>query len=480
MFCRIFLRGDSVKLEKKQIQRYMRHIIMPEISTPGQKKLLGSSVLVCCDSISSSAVMLYYLAAMGIGKISCNAENTDGLEIISQNALGLNPDLELRIADIPDDKKLDYAASYDAIIILCEKALPSLKINAVDIPIVFSAAAGDCGYIRTIRQKEKVTQVIDEINCFFMNNKYSEHLSLFGKAYLGFICTLAAIEAVKVLLNIGSINEQSLQFNLATYDFVHGQISSKKADYAIDIESAIKRLDKAKVLIVGSGGLGSPNAYMLAISGIGRLGLIDYDTVEISNLNRQILHSTETVGMTKVKSAEIFLKRLNTNVEISTYEQKFSLENAEALVADYDLVIEGLDNLPNRYLLNDICYFLKKPLMEAGVLRFDGLATTILPGKSPCYRCIFPEVKDNNPALPCSEIGILGAVPGVMGMLQTIEAIKYLTGIGVPLVNKMIIFDALNTDFTLLDIDRAPNCALCGANPAIAAPRNYEFACSDK
>lgn len=442
---------------------------MPEISGPGQKKLLDSSILVRCDSLSSSAVMLYYLAAMGIGKISCYAENADGLDNISEIALGLNPDLEFRMTDIPDDISFDYKANYSAIIVLCEKAVPSLEINAVDIPIIFSAAAGDCGYMITVREKEKVTQVIDEINNFFSNNKISEYLSLFQKSYIGFLCTLTSIEAVKVLLNIGSMNEQALQFNLADYNFAYGQISSNKRDSNLDLEAARKRLANTKVLIVGSGGLGSPNAYMLAMSGIGKLGLIDYDTVEASNLNRQILHSTETIGMSKVKSAEIFLKKLNPEIEIFTYEQKFSSENAEALVSDYDMVIEGLDNLPNRYLLNDICYFLKKPLMEAGVLGFSGLATTILPDKGPCYRCIFPEVTDNNPMPSCSETGVLGAVPGVMGMIQTIEAIKYLTGVGAPLVNKIFIFDALNTDFTIVDVDKASDCALCGTNPTITS-----------
>ena len=457
-------------LEKEQIQRYMRQIIMPEISGPGQKKLLDSSILVCCNSLSSSAVMLYYLAAMGVGKISCYAENADGLDSISKKALGLNPDLEFQMTAIPDYNSFDYKANYSAIIVLCEKAVPSLKINAVDIPIIFSAAAGDCGYMITVREKEKVTQVIDEINNFFSNNKNSENLSLFQNAYMGFVCTLAAIEAVKVLLDIGSINEKALQFNLADYNFAYGQISSNKRDGNIDLEASRKRLANAKVLIVGSGGLGSPNAYMLAMSGIGKLGLVDYDTVEASNLNRQILHSTETIGMAKVKSAEIFLKKLNPEIEISTYEQKFSPENAEALVSDYDMVIEGLDNLPNRYLLNDICYFLKKPLMEAGVLGFSGLATTILPDKGPCYRCIFPEVTENNTIPSCSETGVLGAVPGVIGMIQTIEAIKYLTGVGAPLVNKIFIFDALNNDFTIVDVDKAPNCALCGTNPTITSP----------
>jgi len=470
----MIFRGDFLILGKEQIQRYLRQIIMPEISGPGQKKLLDSSILICCDNLSSSAVMLYYLAAMGIGKISCSAENTDGLDSISKIAVGLNPDLEFRMTDIPVDNSFDYKANYSAIIVLCEKAMSGLKINAVDIPVIFSAAAGDCGYMITVREKDKVPQVIDEINNFFSNNKSSEYLSLFQNAYIGFLCTLAAIETVKVLLNIGSIYEQALQFNLADYSFAHDQISSTKRNSNIDLEAAKKRLANAKVLIVGSGGLGSPNAYMLAMSGIGKLGLVDYDTVEASNLNRQIMHSTETIGMAKVKSAEIFLKKLNPKIEIFTYEQKFSPENAEALVSDYDMVIEGLDNLPNRYLLNDICYFLKKPLMEAGVLGFSGLATTILPDKGSCYRCIFPEVTDNNAAPSCSETGVLGAVPGVMGMIQTIEAIKYLTGVGIPLVNKIFIFDALNNDFTVVDIDKAPNCALCGTNPTITSPITNE------
>lgn len=451
---------------------------MPEIGGPGQKKLLDSSLLVCCDSISSSAVMLYYIAAMGIGKISCQAENTDGYEFIFQNARGLNPDLKLLITDSPGGNTPDSTSNYDAIIIFGEKASANPLINTAE-PIIFSAAAGDCGYLRTVREKEGLSRVIDEINNFYTENKSYEHFALFNKAYIGFVCTLTAIEAVKVLLDIGSGGEQAFQFDLATYSFAYGKIDSKKIEYNIDLESARKRLSEAKVLIVGSGGLGSPNAYMLAMSGIGKLGLVDYDTVEISNLNRQILHSTENIGMAKVKSAEKFLKRLNPDVEICTYEQKFSLENAEALIADYDIVIDGLDNLPNRYLLNDICYFLKKPLIEAGVLRFDGLATTILPGKSPCYRCIFPEITDSNPLPACSETGVLGGVPGVMGMLQAIEALKYLTGVGTPLVNKILLFDALHTDFTLLDIDKAPGCALCGTAPTITAPKDYEFVCEN-
>lgn len=457
-------------LEKEQTQRYMRHISMPEIGDSGQKKLIDSNILVICDSISEIAVLLYYIAAMGIGKISCQAKNADGFELIFQKARGLNPDLQIQIVDIPNINNFGYTANYDAVIIFCEKAVPNLKINATYIPLIFIAASGDCGYLKTVRSKESISRVIDEISNFCIENKCYEHLPLFRNAYLGFISALAAIEAVKVLLNIGIANEEALQFNLADYEFVYGKVNNKKIKYAIDLENARKRLKKAKVLIIGSGGLGSPNAYMLVMSGIGKLGLVDYDTVEISNLNRQILHSTETVGMAKVKSAEGFLKRLNPSVEICTYDQKFSLENAEALIKDYDIVIDGLDNLPNRYVLNDTCYFLKKPLVEAGVSRFDGLTTTILPGKSPCYRCIFPEVKNGNTIPSPSEAGILGAVPGVIGMLQTIEAIKYLTGIGVSLVNKILLFDALNTDFTLLDIDKAPNCALCGTDPAITAP----------
>ncbi|HRU41885.1 MAG TPA: HesA/MoeB/ThiF family protein [Candidatus Diapherotrites archaeon] len=458
-------------LEKEQIQRYLRHILMPEISGPGQKKLLESSILVYCDSISGSAVMLYYMAAMGIGKIACNSGNTDGFEFVFQKARGLNPDLDIQMADSSED--------YDAMVVFCEKTIPTLKLGDTDIPVIFPAACGSCGYIRTARGKENINQVVDEVNSFFIENKDYEHLPLFKKACLGFAGTLAAIEAVKVLLGIGSISEQAFQFDLGTYDFVRGRINNKKAEYSTDPENA-KQLGKAKVLIVGTGGLGSPVAYMLTVSGIGKLGLVDFDTVETSNLNRQILHSTETLGMAKVKSAEAFLKKLNPDMKIRIYEQKFSSENAEELIADYDIIISALDNLPNRYLLNDACYFLKKPLIEAGVLRFDGLATTIIPDKSPCYRCIFPETKDSNPVPACSETGVLGAVPGVMGMIQAIEALKHLTGAGGTLANKILLFDALHMDFTLVDIEKSSNCALCGTNPTITTLQNYEFVCRDK
>jgi len=465
-------------LGKEQIERYKRHITIAEIGESGQRKLLDSTILIICDSIIDTAVMLYYISAMGISKISYQVKNSDGFEFVFQKAKGLNPDLQLQIIDIPTNN-FDYTANYDAIVIFYEKTVPNLKINAAGIPLIFMAAEGCCGYLKVIKNKESINPVIDEINNFFNENKCCEHLPLFRNAYLGFIFTLAAIELVKVLLDIGSTFEQALQFNLAAYEFTYGKVKSKKSEYAIDLENARKQLNNAKVLIIGSGGLGSPNAYMLAVSGIGKLGLVDYDTVEASNLNRQILHSAGTIGVAKVRSAESFLKRLNPDIEICTYEQKFSLENAKKLIKEYDLVIDGLDNLPNRYLLNDTCYFLKKPLIEAGVSCFEGLTTTILPGKGPCYRCIFPETADSTASLR-SETGILGAVPGVMGMLQAIEAIKHLTGVGVPLVNKILLFDALHTDFTLLDIEKAPKCALCGTDPTITEPKAYEFFCKDK
>lgn len=467
-------------LEREQIQRYMRHIIMPEIGGPGQKKLLDSSVIVCCDAVSNASVLLYYLAAMGIGNIRCHAKVIDGLETISQNARGLNPDLDFQTVDMSGDNEFILASGFNAIIMLCEEPIANLKIDAQEVPIIFSAAAGSCGYLRTARTKNAVNQAVDELKGFFNDKNGFEYLPIFRKAYLGLICTVTAVEAVKALLDIGDCNEHALQFNLDTYDFKYGQITDKKPEYTVAIKSAVEKLAKAKVLIVGCGGLGSPAAYMLAMAGIGKLGLIDYDSVEISNLNRQILHSTDTVGMAKVRSAERFLSKINPGMVICTYEHKFSLENAEKIVAEYDLVIDGLDNLPNRYLLNDICYFLKKPWLEAGVLRFNGLATTIIPDVSPCYRCIFPEVIDKSPMPSCSESGVLGAVPGVMGMIQAIEAIKYLTGVGVPLVGKMLSYDALYNEFTLFDVDRSPDCELCGINPAGMTSREYDYICRNK
>jgi len=460
-------------LEREQIQRYLRHILMPEISGRGQKKLLDSSILIYCHSLSNSALMLYYLAAMGIGKISCYTEDLTGIKFIKEHINKLNPDVDFSIV-------LETKDNYDAAVICCEKSeLPS-NICDWHIPTILSATSGDYGFLKSIILNKSIHGAIEEINSFYTKISNQQADTLFNKSCISLLGVLTSIEVVKALLKIGITQEETLQFDLYSYDFEYGKDLANVQLYNLDQENIIKTINKAKVLIVGSGGLGSPVAYMLASMGIGKLGLVDYDTVEISNLNRQILHSTDKIEMAKVKSAAEFLKRLHPEMAICTYEQKFSIENAEDIIKDYDIVIDGLDNLPTRYLLNDVCYFMKKTLIEAGVLGFKGLATTIQPDIGPCYRCIFPESSDNSTIPACSETGVLGAVPGVMGIIQAIEALKHLTGIGIPLQGKILQFDAMDLDITVLDIHKEPRCELCGNTATIHSLKNYEFVCTNK
>lgn len=460
-------------LEREQIQRYLRQILMPEISGMGQKKLLDSSILVYCHSLSNSALMLYYLAAMGIGKISCYTENLTGIAFIKEHINKLNPDVDFCI--VPETK-----GNYDAAAICCEKSeLPS-NICDWHMPTILSAASGDCGFLKSIIINKNIHGAIEEINSFYTKISSQQADTLFNKSCISLLGVLTSIEVIKALLKIGITQKETLQFDLYSYNFEYGKDLASVQLYHLDQENIINAINKAKILIVGNGGLGSPVAYMLASMGMGKLGLVDYDTVELSNLNRQILHSTDKIGMAKVKSAKEFLKRLHPEMEICTYEQKFSIENAEDIVKDYDIVIDGLDNLPTRYLLNDVCYFTKKTLIEAGVLGFMGLATAIQPDIGPCYRCIFPESSDNKAVPACSETGVLGAVPGVMGIIQAIEATKHLTGVGIPLQGNILQFDAMNLDINVLDIYKDPRCELCGSDATIHSLKDYEFVCTSK
>ncbi len=463
-------------LEKDQINRYMRHIIIPEISGPGQKKLLDSSVLVCCDSLYSSSFMLYYLTAMGIGKLTCLTDDTSNSQHLANILNKLNPDVSILISD-----KAYFDSKYDAVIILNEISEYKLScIRTKKMPVIVAASVGDKGLIRTIQKHTCLDSSLAELKDFYINNHENTNTTLFSYPCINLVSTIAAIEAVKVILKIGNYCEKPLYIDLWDYSFSYEIHGIQQKSSSSDKQNLLSKLKKSKVLIVGCGGLGSPVAYTLTQMGIGKLGLVDFDTVDISNLNRQILHSTDKIGMLKVKSAEAFLKELNPDVEIYAYDEKFSVENAESLIKDYDIIVDGLDNLPTRYLLNDICYFLKKSLVEAGVLGFNGLATVIITDIGPCYRCTFPETSDDSSIPSCSETGVLGAVPGIMGTLQAVEVIKQLTGIGETLLNKIIMFDALNTEFTLLDIYKEDSCVLCGSNPTIDTLKEYNFECESK
>jgi adenylyltransferase/sulfurtransferase len=226
-------------------------------------------------------------------------------------------------------------------------------------------------------------------------------------------------------------------------------------------EAGQKKLLEARVLVVGLGGLGSAIAYYLAAAGIGHLGILDSDTVEISNLQRQILHSTSTIGSPKTVSAEKTLRSLNPDVEIIAYQERFTSDNAQDITGNYDIVVDGCDNLPTRYIINDACYAQSKPYVYGSIFQFEGRVSVFIRGESPCYRCLYPEMPSDDMLPGPNDIGLLGVLPGVIGTIEATETIKIILGIGKTLANRLLIYDALNMDFMELDIQKEPNCPVC-------------------
>src|SRR5467141_4076507 len=239
-----------------------------------------------------------------------------------------------------------------------------------------------------------------------------------------------------------------------------------------------RRLKAARILCIGAGGLGSPAALYLAAAGVGTIGIVDFDDVDLSNLQRQILHGTKDIGRSKLESARDRLRDTNPEIEIELHECRFSSENASQLVAQCDVVVDGSDNFPTRYLSNDVCVFARKPNVYGSVFRFEGQTTVFAPHLTgPCYRCLFPEPPPPDTVPNCAEAGVLGVLPGIIGMLQAIEAIKLIVGIGEPLIGRLLHFDALKAKFRELNLRRDAQCPVCGENPTIFAPIDYDQFC---
>ena len=239
-----------------------------------------------------------------------------------------------------------------------------------------------------------------------------------------------------------------------------------------------RKLKAARVLCIGTGGLGSPIALYLAAAGVGTLGLVDFDVVDFSNLQRQILHGTSDVGRAKLHSARDRIREVNPNVQVELHEALFKSENARQIVAPYDVVIDGTDNFPTRYLSNDICVFLQKPNIYGSIFRFDGQCTVFAPHLGgPCYRCMFPEPPPPGLVPSCAEGGVLGVLPGIIGVMQAIEAIKLIMGIGEPLLGRLVHFDALKMRFREFKLRRDPSCPVCSANPTITDLIDYDQFC---
>jgi molybdopterin/thiamine biosynthesis adenylyltransferase len=229
----------------------------------------------------------------------------------------------------------------------------------------------------------------------------------------------------------------------------------------VGVEGQLKLLN-ARVLLVGAGGLGSPAALYLAAAGIGTLGLVDDDEVDESNLQRQVIHATDRVGMPKTESARITIERLNHDVNVVEHRTRLDADNILEIIDDYDIIVDGADNFPTRYLLNDASVRLRKPVVSASILAFDGQISTFVPYEGPCYRCLYPTPPPPELAPSCGAAGVLGVMAGVMGLLQANEVIKLAAGIGEPLIGRLLLYDSLGTRFTELKVKRDPECPICG------------------
>ena len=244
----------------------------------------------------------------------------------------------------------------------------------------------------------------------------------------------------------------------------------------VGMEGQLK-LKKAKVLCIGAGGLGSPLALYLAAAGVGRLGIVDFDVVDFTNLQRQVMHGTADVGKPKLASAQETIRDINPNVEVVGYQTRLTSQNALDLLVDFDIIVDGTDNFPTRYLVNDACVLLGKPNVYGSIFRFEGQVSVFYAQEGPCYRCLYPEPPPPGLVPSCAEGGVLGVLPGIVGCIQAMEAIKLIIGQGQPLIGRLLVFDALSIKFRELKLRKNPECPVCGAQPTITRLIDYEQFC---
>ncbi len=238
-----------------------------------------------------------------------------------------------------------------------------------------------------------------------------------------------------------------------------------------------KKLKSARVLTIGAGGLGSPLALYLAAAGIGTLGVVDFDVVDESNLQRQIIHGTSDVGRPKMESAQDRIKDINPNVHVEAYEEALTSENALEIFKDFDIIVDGTDNFPTRYLVNDACVLLKKPNVYGSIFRFEGQASVFYAEEGPCYRCLYPEPPPPGLVPSCAEGGVLGILPGIIGTIQATETVKLILGTGKPLIGRLLLYDALDMRFREMKLRKDPSCPVCGENPTVTELIDYQEFC---
>lgn len=446
------------------------------------------------ESAEAAAPLLYYLAAVGIGKLNCVFEDNQGWEMLFKNLRDLSSDISITTESntpgkiVPEDlacRIIFGSEAYTAHILFRESESCNAAIIAIN--------RGWKGYIQVLPQGEQMASTLAELKKLICDCPIQNQMgSIFSTCLLG---ALTTIEVIKQILRIGTSAYNPLSFDLLVMSFENqakntpatsqffkpegeaDRCKSNSPDVVEYIQECHQSLANRKALIVGTGGLGSPAAYALVRAGIGTIGLVDYDTVDTSNLNRQIIHSTSRLGFPKVDSAAIFLHQLNPDVTIVKHNINFNADNAIGIISGYDVIIDGVDNFPARYLLNDACFLNQKPMIEAGVSGFDGIGMTINPGHSMCYRCLFPQMPAPGTMPSCSETGVLGPVPGVMGFIEACEAAKLLTGQGIVLTDTFLTFDALELSFEVLQTGRNKTCPLCGINPTITKLQTYKWEC---
>lgn len=238
-----------------------------------------------------------------------------------------------------------------------------------------------------------------------------------------------------------------------------------------------RKLKAASVLIVGTGGLGSPVALYLAAAGVGRIGVVDYDVVDSSNLQRQVIHGTSGLGQLKVESARRRMLDLNPDIQVDTYNEPFTSANAERIAGPYEILVDGTDNFPTRYLINDLCVLTGKPTVHGSIFRFDGQLSVFDARRGPCYRCLFPEPPPPGLVPSCAEGGVLGVLPGTIGTLQAAETLKLILGIGEPMIGRLLLYNALDQSFDFVKLKKNPRCKVCGPNPEVTGLIDYEAFC---
>ena len=242
-------------------------------------------------------------------------------------------------------------------------------------------------------------------------------------------------------------------------------------------ETGQVKILESRVLLIGAGGLGSPSAYYLAAAGVGTIGIVDFDRVDVTNLQRQILHGTSDIGRPKALSAKETIHELNPGINVVLHETRLMSDNIMDIIKDYDIIVDGCDNFPTRYLINDACVLANKPNVHGSIYQFDGYSTVFHPGKGPCYRCLYPEPPPPGSVPSCDEAGVLGVLPGTIGLIQATETLKLILGKGQPLIGRILMYDALEMSFQTFNVQKDPSCPICGENPTVHELIDYEAFC---